>query len=59
MCSVGSKSFLTFASLTTLVMQMDSEQYRSKEREKKVADLEAALGRKQIGELTITISSLI
>lgn len=34
--------------LTTLVMQMDSEQYRSKELEKKVAELEAALGRKQM-----------
>ena len=33
---------------TTLVMQMDSEQYRSKELEKKVAELEAALGRKQL-----------
>ena len=33
---------------TTLVMQMDSEQYRSKELEKKVAELEAALGRKQM-----------
>lgn len=32
----------------TLVMQMDSEQYRSKELEKKVAELEAALGRKQM-----------
>jgi hypothetical protein len=27
---------------------MDSEQYRSKELEKKVAELEAALGRKQM-----------
>lgn len=35
-------------SSTTLVMQMDSEQYRSKELEKKVAELEAALGRKQL-----------
>ena len=33
---------------TTLVMQMDSEQYRSKELEKKVTELEAALGRKQL-----------
>ncbi len=33
---------------TTLVMQMDSEQYRSKELEKKVIELEAALGRKQL-----------
>ena len=35
-------------SSTTLVMQMDSEQYRSKELEKKVIELEAALGRKQM-----------
>src|SRR6476660_7397695 len=33
---------------TTLVMEMDSEQYRSKELEKKVIELEAALGRKQM-----------
>lgn len=33
---------------TTLVMQMDSEQYRSKELEKRVSELEAALGRKQM-----------
>jgi transposase len=33
---------------TTLVMQMDSEQYRSKELEKKVIELEAVLGRKQM-----------
>jgi len=33
---------------TTLVMQMDSEQYRSKELEKKVLELQAALGRKQM-----------
>ena len=33
---------------TTTVLQMDSEQYRTKELEKKVAELEAALGRKQI-----------
>ena len=33
---------------TTLVMQMDSEQYRSKELEKKVTELEAALGRKHL-----------
>lgn len=35
-------------SSTTLVMQMDSEQYRSKELQKKVIELEAALGRKQM-----------
>lgn len=33
---------------TTLVVQMDSEQYRTKELEKKVTELEAALGRKQM-----------
>ena len=33
---------------TTIVMQMDSEQYKSKELEKKVTELEAALGRKQM-----------
>ena len=33
---------------TTLVIQMDSEQYRSKELEKRVTELEAALGRKQL-----------
>ena len=33
---------------TTLVVQMESEQYKSKELEKKIADLEAALGRKQM-----------
>ena len=33
---------------TTLVVQMDSEQYKSKELQKKVAELEAALGRKQM-----------
>jgi transposase len=33
---------------TTIVMQMDSEQYRTKELEKKIAELEAALGRKQM-----------
>src|ERR1051325_2323737 len=33
---------------TTLVVQMDSEQYKSKELHKKVAELEAALGRKQM-----------
>lgn len=33
---------------STLVMQMDSEQYRTKELEKKIAELEAALGRKQM-----------
>jgi transposase-like protein len=32
----------------TLVVQMESEQYRSKELEKKVAELEAAIGRKQL-----------
>lgn len=32
----------------TLVVQMESEQYRSKELEKKVAELEAAVGRKQL-----------
>jgi transposase len=35
-------------SSTTLVMQKDSEQYRSRELEKKVQELEAALGRKQL-----------
>ena len=29
-------------------MQMDSEQYRSRELEKKIRELEAALGRKQL-----------
>ena len=29
-------------------MQMDSEQYRTKELEKKIAELEAAVGRKQL-----------
>lgn len=33
---------------TTIVMQIDSEQYRSKDLEKQVAALEAALGRKQM-----------
>ena len=33
---------------TTIVMQMDSEQYRTKELEKKIAELEAAVGRKQL-----------
>ena len=33
---------------TTIVMQMDSEQYRTKELEKKVAELEATIGRKQL-----------
>jgi transposase len=33
---------------TTIVMQMDSEQYKTKELEKRVAELEAALGRKQL-----------
>lgn len=32
----------------TLVVQMESEQYRSKELEKKVAELEAVVGRKQL-----------
>ena len=32
----------------SLVIQMESEQYRSKELEKKVAELEAAVGRKQM-----------
>ena len=31
-----------------LVIQMESEQYRSKELEKKIAELEAAVGRKQM-----------
>jgi len=35
-------------STTTIVMQMDSEQYRTKELEKKIADLEAVVGRKQL-----------
>ena len=43
------KKFSThLQSSTTLVMQMDSEQYRSKGLEKKVQELEAALGRKQM-----------
>src|ERR1043165_9211206 len=33
---------------TTLIVQMDSEQYKSKELQKKVTELEAALGRKQM-----------
>lgn len=33
---------------TTIVMQMDSEQYRSRELEKKVAELESVIGRKQM-----------
>jgi len=33
---------------TTIVIQMDSEQYRTKELEKKIAELEAVVGRKQI-----------
>ena len=33
---------------TTIVMQMDSEQYRTKELEKKIVELEAAVGRKQL-----------
>ncbi len=33
---------------TTLVVQMESEQYRTKELETKIAELEAALGRKQM-----------
>lgn len=32
----------------TLVLQMDSEAYKTKELEKKVLELEAALGRKQL-----------
>jgi len=32
----------------SLVIQMESEQYRSKELEKRVAELEAAVGRKQM-----------
>jgi len=32
----------------TLVLQMDSESYKTKELEKKVQELEAALGRKQL-----------
>ncbi len=35
-------------SSTTLVMQIYSEQYRTRELEKKVLELEAALGRKQL-----------
>lgn len=35
-------------STTTIVMQMDSEQYRTKELEKKIAELEAVVGRKQL-----------
>ena len=33
---------------TTIVVQMKSEQYKTKELEKRIADLEAALGRKQM-----------
>ena len=33
---------------TTIVMQMDSEQYKSRELEKKVAELESVIGRKQM-----------
>ena len=33
---------------TTIVMQMDSEQYRSRELEKKIAELESVIGRKQM-----------
>ena len=33
---------------TTIVTQMESEQYRTKELEKKIAELEAAVGRKQL-----------
>jgi transposase-like protein len=33
---------------TTIVVQMESEQYKSKELEKRIAELEAALGRKQL-----------
>lgn len=32
----------------TIVMQMDSEAYKTKELEKRIKDLEAALGRKQL-----------
>lgn len=43
------KKFSTYLHCsTTLVMQMDSEQYRTKELEKKVAELEAVIGRKQM-----------
>ena len=33
---------------TTIVMQMDSEQYRSRELEKKIAELESVIRRKQM-----------
>lgn len=33
---------------TTMVVQMDSEAYKTKELEKRIKDLEAALGRKQL-----------
>jgi len=33
---------------TTIVVQMESEQYKTKELEKRIAELEAALGRKQM-----------
>lgn len=33
---------------TTIVMQMDSEQYRSRELEKRIAELESVIGRKQM-----------
>lgn len=33
---------------TTIVMQMESEQYRSRELEKKIAELESVIGRKQM-----------
>lgn len=38
----------TLYPITTMVIQMESEQYRTKELEKKIAELEAALGRKQM-----------
>lgn len=43
------RKFSTYLhSSITLVMQMDSEQYKSKELEKRVAELEAVIGRKQL-----------
>ena len=33
---------------TTIVVQMESEEYRTKELQKKITELEAALGRKQM-----------
>ena len=35
-------------STSTIVMQMDSEQYRTKELQKKITELEAVVGRKQL-----------